>query len=57
MVCSKQGDEAVTTTSWGKCLSFPVTCAYFPSCLWGYAPSRLMGTGMGPIPSLTFRID
>ena len=40
----------------GKCLSFPVTQAYSPSCLWGYVFSNPMGTGMQPLPSLTFPI-
>ena len=35
----------------GKCLSFPVTYAYSPSCLWGYVSSSALGTGKGLIPS------
>ena len=41
----------------GKCLPFPLTCVYSPSCLWGYLSSSPFGTSMGPIPSLTFLID
>ena len=34
-----------------------VTYAYPPSCLWGYVSSSPIGTGMGPMPYLTFPLD
>ena len=42
---------------WGRCLSFPGTYTDSPSCLCGYVSFSPVGTGMGPIPSLTFPID
>ena len=38
-----------------ECLTSLVTHGYSPSCPWGYVFSKALGTGMGPIPSLTFQ--
>ena len=40
-----------------QCPSFLVTYASSPSLLWGCVSSSQLGTGMGPIPSLTFPMD
>ena len=41
----------------GKGLSFPVSHAYSPACLWEYVLSNPLGTSMRWILSLTFPID
>ena len=59
MVCSKKRGESVPRTPRpiGHMLFFPVSYASSPSCLWGSVSSSSMGTGMEPIPSITFAID
>ena len=41
---------------YGECLTLPITHGYSSSRLWEFVFSGALGTGMGPIPSLTFPI-